>query len=106
MGSPYVILIFSQAQLEPTTEEVMDWIERLGGRSVRLNGEDLDGDAALVLTLDGRAGGGRSRLRIVPASPASAGAPTATAGAAGAATPLSGPHPFDFAAFAQFNVLF
>jgi hypothetical protein len=25
---------------------------------------------------------------------------------AGAATPLTGPHPFDFAAFAQLNVLF
>jgi ATP-GRASP peptide maturase of grasp-with-spasm system len=71
-----VILIFSQAQLEPTTEEVMDWIERLGGRSVRLNGEDVDGDAALVLTLGGGAGG-RSWLRILPTSPVAGAAPLA-----------------------------
>jgi ATP-GRASP peptide maturase of grasp-with-spasm system len=80
-----MILIFSQAQLEPTTEEVMDWIERLGGRPVRLNGEDLDGGAALVLTLDGRAGG-RSWLRIAPTSPAATAG--ATAGAAPVALPL------------------
>jgi hypothetical protein len=72
MGAASVILIFSQAQLEPTTEEVMDWIERLGGQAVRLNGEDLDGGAALTLTLDGGAGGG-SELRVLPA-PAAGGA--------------------------------
>lgn len=48
-----MILILSQSAMEPTTEEVMDWIEALGGRSVRLNGEDLDGQAALRFAIDG-----------------------------------------------------
>jgi len=38
-----VILILSQSALEPTTEEVMDWIEALGGRCLRLNGDDIEG---------------------------------------------------------------
>jgi len=55
-----MILILSQAHLEPSIEEVMDWIERLGGRCLRLNGEDFEGDASLAFTLDGDG----SRLRI------------------------------------------
>jgi len=42
-----MILILSQSSMEPTTEEVMDCLEALGEPCVRLNGEDLDGDAAL-----------------------------------------------------------
>ncbi len=42
-----MILIFSQSSLESTTEEVMDWLEALGGRCVRLNGDDIEGRAAL-----------------------------------------------------------
>ena len=42
-----MILIFSQSSLEPTTEEVMDWLEALGARCVRLNGDDVEGRAAL-----------------------------------------------------------
>ncbi|MFL6195079.1 MAG: grasp-with-spasm system ATP-grasp peptide maturase [Thermoanaerobaculia bacterium] len=38
-----MILILSQAAMEPTTEEVMDWLGALGARCLRLNGEDLDG---------------------------------------------------------------
>ena len=49
-----MILVLSQSSMEPTTEEVMDWIEALGGRCVRLNGDDLDGEAALRITLDGQ----------------------------------------------------
>jgi len=48
-----MILILSQSAMEPTTEEVMDWLEALGGRSVRLNGDDLDGRAAVRLSLEG-----------------------------------------------------
>jgi ATP-GRASP peptide maturase of grasp-with-spasm system len=48
-----MILILSQTAMEPTTEEVMDWLEALGARSVRLNGEDVDGGAALRFRLDG-----------------------------------------------------
>ena len=73
-----MILILSQAHLEASTEEVMDWIERLGGCCLRLNGEDLDGDAALTFTLDGT----EVRLQIEPApgtasEPASGGATSA-----------------------------
>jgi ATP-GRASP peptide maturase of grasp-with-spasm system len=50
-----MILILSQTSMEPTTEEVMDWLEALGGRCVRLNGEDVDGGAALRIRLDGSA---------------------------------------------------
>ena len=42
-----MILILSQSAMEPTTEEVMDWLEAMGEPCVRLNGEDLDGGAAL-----------------------------------------------------------
>jgi ATP-GRASP peptide maturase of grasp-with-spasm system len=49
-----MILVLSQSSMEPTTEEVMDWIEALGGRCVRLNGDDLDGAAALRISLDGQ----------------------------------------------------
>ncbi|MBW8877231.1 MAG: grasp-with-spasm system ATP-grasp peptide maturase [Acidobacteria bacterium] len=42
-----MILILSQSSMEPTTEEVMDWLEALGESCVRLNGEDVDGGAAL-----------------------------------------------------------
>jgi ATP-GRASP peptide maturase of grasp-with-spasm system len=48
-----MILILSQSAMEPTTEEVMDWIETLGGRCVRLNGDDFDGRAAVRLSIDG-----------------------------------------------------
>ncbi|HEY0554141.1 MAG TPA: hypothetical protein VGG20_07715, partial [Thermoanaerobaculia bacterium] len=48
-----MILILSQSALEPTTEEVMDWLEALGEPCLRLNGEDVDGPTALRIRLDG-----------------------------------------------------
>jgi len=48
-----MILILSQSAMEPTTEEVMDWLEALGARCVRLNGDDLDGRAAVRLEIAG-----------------------------------------------------
>jgi hypothetical protein len=42
-----LILILSQSSLEPTTEEVMDWLWALGGSCVRLNGDDIEGCSAL-----------------------------------------------------------
>ncbi|HZF08027.1 MAG TPA: grasp-with-spasm system ATP-grasp peptide maturase [Thermoanaerobaculia bacterium] len=48
-----MILILSQSAMEPTTEEVMDWLEAKGARCLRLNGEDFDGAATLRLRLDG-----------------------------------------------------
>lgn len=50
-----MILILSQSSLEPTTEEVMDWLEALGGRCVRLNGDDLEGRCEIRCEIaDGR----------------------------------------------------
>jgi ATP-GRASP peptide maturase of grasp-with-spasm system len=46
------ILILSQSAMEPTTEEVMDWLEVLGARPVRLNGDDLDGRAAVRFVVE------------------------------------------------------
>jgi ATP-GRASP peptide maturase of grasp-with-spasm system len=46
-----VILILSQTVHEPTTEFVMDWLESLGARCLRLNGEDFDGDCGVSLRL-------------------------------------------------------
>jgi len=48
-----MILILSQSAMEPTTEDVMDWLEALGARCVRLNGDDLDGRAAVRLEIAG-----------------------------------------------------
>jgi ATP-GRASP peptide maturase of grasp-with-spasm system len=48
-----LILILSQSSLEPTTEEVMDWLWALGGSCVRLNGDDLEGRSALRFEIDG-----------------------------------------------------
>jgi len=48
-----MILILSQSAMEPTTEEVMDWLEALGAGCVRLNGDDLDGRAAVRVEIDG-----------------------------------------------------
>jgi ATP-GRASP peptide maturase of grasp-with-spasm system len=52
-----MILILSQSAMEPTTEEVMDWLEAFGAPCLRLNGDDIDdvddGGAALRLSLDG-----------------------------------------------------
>ena len=47
-----MILIFSQSSLEPTTEEVMDWLEAFGARSVRLNGDDIEGRSALRFRIE------------------------------------------------------
>ncbi|HSN87851.1 MAG TPA: grasp-with-spasm system ATP-grasp peptide maturase [Thermoanaerobaculia bacterium] len=55
-----MILILSQADGEPTTEWVMDWLDALGVPFLRLNGEDLDGlsgGPGLSVRIDaGRAG--------------------------------------------------
>ncbi len=48
-----MILILSQTVHEPTTELVMDWLEALGARCLRLNGEDLDGGCKVSVRLDG-----------------------------------------------------
>jgi len=80
-----MILILSQAHLEASTEEVMDWIERLGGRCLRLNGEDFDGDAALAWSVDG----GEVRLRIGMGGGPPGAAPEPAAGAATLALPLA-----------------
>ena len=48
-----MILILSQSALEPTTEEVMDWLWALGGSCVRLNGDDIEGRCALRFEIDG-----------------------------------------------------
>jgi ATP-GRASP peptide maturase of grasp-with-spasm system len=53
MGASSMILILSQSAMEPTTEEVMDWLETLGEPCLRLNGEDVDGPTALTIRLDG-----------------------------------------------------
>ncbi|MFL6264013.1 MAG: grasp-with-spasm system ATP-grasp peptide maturase [Thermoanaerobaculia bacterium] len=50
-----MILILSQSALEPTTEEVMDWVEALGGRCARLNGDDIEGRSEIRCEIvDGR----------------------------------------------------
>lgn len=46
-----MILILSQSSAEPTTEEVIDWIQALGGRWLRVNGEDLDGESEISVEL-------------------------------------------------------
>ena len=43
-----MLLILSQSSHEPTTEQVMDWLEALEVPFVRLNGEDLDGESFLA----------------------------------------------------------
>jgi ATP-GRASP peptide maturase of grasp-with-spasm system len=48
-----VILILSQSALETTTEEVMDWVEALGGRCVRLNGDDIEGRSEIRIEIAG-----------------------------------------------------
>ena len=55
-----MILILSQSALEPTTEEVMDWVEALGGRCVRLNGDDVEGRSEIRIEI----AGGRLALRF------------------------------------------
>ncbi len=60
MQSSPEILILSKASLEPTTEAVMDWLAALGARCLRLNGEDVDRDAAFSFEL----ADGISELRL------------------------------------------
>jgi ATP-GRASP peptide maturase of grasp-with-spasm system len=66
-----VILILSQTVHEPTTEFVMDWLESLGARYLRLNGEDFDGDCGVSLRVSAAGtelmiddGGGREPLPL------------------------------------------
>lgn len=47
-----MILVLSQSSMEPTTEEVMDWLEALGEPCLRLNGEDIDGPTAVRLRIE------------------------------------------------------
>lgn len=56
-----MILVLSQEDYEPTTEQVIEWIEHLGGDCVRLNGEDLTGGGAFALRWE--AGRCDSRVR-------------------------------------------
>lgn len=46
-----MILIFSTQDWERTTEDVMDWIQALGGQCFRINGEDLIGTEGYSLSL-------------------------------------------------------
>jgi ATP-GRASP peptide maturase of grasp-with-spasm system len=48
-----MILVLSQSSMEPTTEEVMDWLEALGEPCLRLNGEDVDGPTAVRIRIEG-----------------------------------------------------
>jgi ATP-GRASP peptide maturase of grasp-with-spasm system len=49
-----MILILSQSFAEPTTEEVVDWIQALGGRWMRVNGEDLDCESRISVELSAK----------------------------------------------------
>lgn len=49
-----MILIVSKEKLEPTTEEVMDWIASLGGSAVRLNGDNLYEPGSVAVHIDDR----------------------------------------------------
>jgi ATP-GRASP peptide maturase of grasp-with-spasm system len=65
-----MILILSQSRSEPSTEEVMDWIERLGCCCCRINGQDLDGTSHLSMELslvDGRLHLQWGGLQLTPA---------------------------------------
>jgi ATP-GRASP peptide maturase of grasp-with-spasm system len=57
-----MILILSQDAVEPTTEDVCDWIAALGGSCVRLNGEDLNGGEPFAMRYDAAGAGMRLRL--------------------------------------------
>jgi ATP-GRASP peptide maturase of grasp-with-spasm system len=46
-----MILILSENS-DSSTEQVMDWIERLGHRCIRVNGEDVDGGGPFTLWMD------------------------------------------------------
>ena len=46
-----MILIFSTQDWERTTEDVMDWIQAMGGQCFRINGEDLIGSEGYSLRL-------------------------------------------------------
>jgi len=47
-----MIVVLSRDAYETTTDEVLDWIETLGGDAVRLNGEDLTGVEPYALSLE------------------------------------------------------
>lgn len=49
-----MILVLSQDNCDLATEEVLDWIEALGGDGVRLNGEDLNGYESFSIALGGK----------------------------------------------------
>jgi ATP-GRASP peptide maturase of grasp-with-spasm system len=51
-----MILIFSQSVYEPSTEEVMDWLEVLGTPCVRINDDDLDSGTGDICLSLGRGG--------------------------------------------------
>ncbi|HEU0300276.1 MAG TPA: hypothetical protein VFR37_12495, partial [Longimicrobium sp.] len=57
-----MILLLSQDSWETTTEEVQDWIEALGGDSLRLNGEDLNGDEPFAMRFDSAGDGMAIRI--------------------------------------------
>lgn len=57
-----MILVLSQESAEETTEAVIDWVGALGGRCVRLNGEDLDGEQSYRLSFGGDGCGAVFRL--------------------------------------------
>lgn len=57
-----MILILSREAVETTTDEVMDWIEALGGDCMRLNGEDVAGGAPFALECGSGGSGAVVRL--------------------------------------------
>lgn len=48
-----MIVLLSRQGLEPTTDDVIDWLDALGGEWIRLNGEDLAGRESFDIKLDG-----------------------------------------------------
>lgn len=57
-----MILLFSTQDWDTSTEDVMDWINALGGKCVRFNGEDLIGSEEYRLELSSK--GGEARLSL------------------------------------------
>jgi ATP-GRASP peptide maturase of grasp-with-spasm system len=48
-----VIVLLSRQELEPTTDDVIDWLDTLGGDWIRLNGEDLTGQESYEIKFNG-----------------------------------------------------
>lgn len=49
-----MILILSHAEVEATTEDVIDWLSSLGASFLRINGDDIDGAGAVHISTGNR----------------------------------------------------